>query len=515
MKTQFKIWLLVIFIITYSMTCPTLQSHNHDRDYEKEVSNIINTVNHNLHTGIAVASIDGPAKNLPIYYEKNAQQLFVPASNMKILTALAALHYLKPDFKFRTIIYTDGDITDRTDKVLEGNLYLKGDGDPSLSVDHLEQLVLELKKRNITTIHGDICIDNTCFDSMQFGPGCAWDDGACSWNAPIDGLNINNNCVTITVSPGTYSGTQHIGSQHLPTVYSVSPLYSEPFVKIYNRSETIQTKNQPTIAITRRWQNHENSIDITGTLPNTIPFFEETVSIENPALFAGHLFTKILTKHAITFTGNVKIRKTPEHALVLTHHYSKPLYTLINHMLSTSDNLYADALFKKLGSVYTSAPGSFSRGTEAIKKFLVHELNFAQHECVVVDGSGLSRYNLLSPQQILKLLVWAAQSPYASYFTKALAVSGKSGTLLKRLSKLSGAVHAKTGTLGGVSSLSGYLHRPDKTVVAFSFLLNGFVQPTNKTVVSLGLVTHEHDSNKIIDYKAQVEDELCYYFAVC
>jgi len=499
MKNLFKIWLPVVFIMTYSTIRPVTPDH------DKNILEIINAVNQNIHAGIAIATIDAQLKTPELYYEKNAKKLFVPASNMKILTALAAFHYLKPDFTFKTSIYTDGNISNNT---LSGNLYLKGDGDPSFSVDHLEQLVLELKKQNIMTITGDICLDNSCFDTVQFGPGCAWDDGAASWNAPIDGLNINHNSIIITVSPSSGPDT-HVNTR---TMYSVSPAYAQSFVKIHNHSTTTPTQNPITLSVTRRWQHRENTIDITGEIPNTVTFFEETVSIENPALYAGHLLSRLLAKYKITYSGTLKIRKISSQAIVLAHHDSKPLHVLIDRMLSASDNLYADAIFKKIGSFYASAPGSFARGTQAIKKFLVQELNFASDECVVVDGSGLSRYNLLSPQQILKLLLWGAQSPYASYFTKALAVSGQKGTLLNRLKKLPGSVSAKTGTISGVSGLSGYLQRPDGTLLAFSFLLNGFVQPANKTAVSLGLPTH---SPKTIDYKAQVEDELCYYFAAC
>jgi len=483
--------LITVFVFSYLIIAQTIA---HAVSHEENVLAILNSVNPTMHMGICVVSLDDNA----IVYQKNADQLFTPASTLKTVTALAALYYLKPDFTFKTELATDGSIQNNT---LQGNLYIKGDGDPALSIENLESLIISLKNHGIQTITGNLCLDNTCFDSMQFGPGCAWDDGVEFWNAPVDGLNIQHNVVSITVSP-----------QHNNQIsYQISPELAYNFITIKNNAtcdnQAIEATTS-TISIDRSWQTRENSITIDGHMTPSSKPYKKSVTIENPALYAGYLFKNLLKRHNITLSGSLVFQKSPIESRTLALHTSATLSQLLDQVLAISDNLYSDAIFKKIGAVFTQKTGSFPHGIKAVKNFLVQELGFDKDECVIVDGSGLSRYNLISPNHMIRLLLWIAQSPYFDVFLKASAVSGLKGTLATRLLERPGTIMAKSGTMSGISGLTGFFETLNGKFYAFSFFLNGFVQPSNQKTQTLKI-----QSSLNYDPKVLLEDELCYYFA--
>ncbi len=144
------------------------------------------------HVGIKVVSI----KTKETLYEHNASKLFLPASNTKLCTAIAALSLLGSSLD--TVIATDGY---QEQEVLRGNLYLRGDGDPLLTTGDLERFALALKKKGISAIEGDLVIDDTVFDSINYGPGWMWDDGPYFYHSPVNGIPINHNCIKVKVKP--------------------------------------------------------------------------------------------------------------------------------------------------------------------------------------------------------------------------------------------------------------------------------------------------------------------------
>jgi len=182
---------------------------------------------------------------------------------------------------------------------------------------------------------------------------------------------------------------------------------------------------------------------------------------------------RLLKKHGIRLLGKIAFKKAPKKVKVLGVHKSKKLITLIRKLMKDSDNLYADCIFKKLGT-FQGGIGSWKTGQEVLSTFLEKSLSISRNQIKIADGSGLSGCNLISPHQVIKLLIWASKQKYFSEFLQTFSIAGVDGTLAKRMTDLDQKVKAKTGTLGGVSALSGYFEADDDTIV-FSILSNSYI----------------------------------------
>ncbi len=438
------------------------------------IERIIRIKDPDVHIGIEVVSLTRGEK----LFQKNANHLFVPASNLKLVTAAAALHLLGVDYRFETKLYTDGIIHHNT---LKGNLYLHGSGDPELIFEDLEELIFQLKLLNIHKIEGNLYIDHTLFDEISQGPGWMWDEGAEYWNAPMDALMLNHSCVDLWIKPAEAVGK--------------SPrIYLEPktaFVTVENRAQTSLELGD--LSVERRWMNQENVIDVKGQISTQEETRHFTVAIEKPALYTAHVFREILLKAHLSFKGKVDFKKTPTEATLLAFHLSRPLSQIVEVMLKHSDNLIADCLFKKIGETRFGAPGTWQKGSQAINDFLAKEVGLNVEKAVIKDGSGLSRYNLLAPHQFIEFLSWMHNTfSCSSEFISALPIAGTDGSLIERMEKpeIKGFIRAKTGSMTGISSLCGYLTTRDGELLAFSILQNGFIGKTS-------------------EYKTQIEDEIC------
>ena len=308
-----------------------------------------------------------------------------------------------------------------------------------------------------------------------------WDEGATYYNSPIGALIVNHSCIDIWVRPNTKIG-------QAPTIY-VRPITD--YVKILSDATVSEEENIKKIE--RRWMNHENTIDITGKIPSTFDPFYTAVPVEAPHLYTANILKDILKKNAISLTGQIRIKTVPEQAVILACTSSRPLCKIVEEMMKESDNLIADMLFKKMGQVRFGAPGTWQKGSRAVREFLKNDVGIDIERIVIMDGSGLSRYNQLSPHHLIEALLWMKkQFACSSEFCASLPISGTDGTLIQRMceSHLKGKIRAKTGTMRGVSSLSGYITTSTGEELVFSILLNGFTK-------------------KNTEYKAQIEDRIC------
>ncbi|MBI2810821.1 MAG: D-alanyl-D-alanine carboxypeptidase/D-alanyl-D-alanine-endopeptidase [Candidatus Melainabacteria bacterium] len=445
-------------------------------DIRSDIDKIIQKFDPNVHVGIEVVSL----KTHEVVYEKENNHLFVPASCLKLITGAAALDLLGPDFRFETQVFTDGKIVD---KVLKGNIYIKGSGDPDLSITDLENLVLQLKKRGIQSIEGNLYVDNTVFDPIANAPGWMWDDGGDFWNAPVDGLCLNHNCVEVCIGPAERSGA--------PALVSLFP--KTDFVRVENRSQTAEEVER--ISATRRWMQKENVIDVTGQIAPAKEKARFALSIESPPLYVAAVFRDLLSFTGIAMNGKPLMKAVPQEATVLATHSSRALSEIVAVLMKFSDNLYADCLFKKMGEQKFGAPGTWQKGAQAVREFLSGAVGLDAEKLVVKDGSGLTRYNLVSPHHFVKLLTWAQEKfPHKDAFVCSLPVNGEKGSLQARMlsPELKGKIMAKTGGMTGITSLSGYLTTKKGQKLAFSMLLNGFVGNGE-------------------EYSTQIEDAICAY----
>lgn len=438
------------------------------------INNLVKPADRKAAVGIKIVS----PKNDYCLYQKNPDQLFIPASNTKLFTAAAALDILGPEFRFETRLLTDQQSS--TQKI--GNLYLQGGGDPSLETAHLEEMVKKLKARGIREIKGNIIIDASIFDSNSTGPGWSKGDGPIFDKSPVNGLMLNHCCLTVHVKPARIPG-------HKPSI-SLDPAVG--YITIENKARTTITAKKHSLHVSRSSKN-EKKIIITGTIATKSKPKAYLIVLDNPHVYAAHVLMLLLKKHGVHCRGSILVGKTPKKAAILSHHYSEPVSTLVRSVMKSSDNLYADALYKRMGALTFGEPGTWGRGKKAVDAFLLNEVGLPTSKVDLYDGSGLSHANRVSPNAMAYLLSWTyKKSPYKNIFIDSLPVSGIDGTLRHRMRhKLVHArVKAKTGSLSGVSSLAGYITPKNGSPLVFVIVVNR----KNKSAV---------------EFKRKLEDHLC------
>jgi len=420
-------------------------------------------------TGIKIVSL----QTGETLYERNSQQLFHPASNMKLLTTSTALKRLGPNYKFKTTLYSDiGSIVDSS---ICGNLYLKGFGNPDLSIDDLRWIVQKLKSQGITEISGDIICDDTYMDDLYWGSGWMWDDVSAWYWAPICALTVNDNCVTVTVKPGKRVGDSLIVQLEPQTSY----------VKIINTGITVNSQDtlqQKAFKVERHWRPAENTVVVEGGMGIGSRERNFVIDIVDAALYAGTLFGELLREENIAFDGQVIKDTIPDTSIVLVEHYSPPLTMAMINTNKISDNLSAELFLKTVGAEVKGPPGTADKGTSVIREFLA-SIGVDSSTYEIVDGSGVSRYDVITPDLIVELLK-AMHNDFGiqAEFKTSLPIAGVDGTLRNRMknSAAQSKLRAKTGSLRGVSSLAGYTATGDGEIVAFSMIMEHFLVSTSR-----------------------------------
>lgn len=439
----------------------------------KAIDRTIQEVDPNAHIGIEIISLKDGQK----LYERNAKHMFVPASAQKIFTAASALSVLGADYRFETRLFRQDEVKEG---ILQGDLYLKGGGDPSLTTADLKKLAFQLSRTGIKTIQGDLVIDNFDFDNISQGPGWMWDEGAEYWNSPIDALLVNHSCVTVYVEPGAKENT--------PAAVAIHPKIEG--VNVQNFAKTIKKNGE--LSISRRWVTKENLIEIGGTISLQSPGKQYEIPVESPSLYAAILFRDLLAELGIQLTGKITFKQVPEWAETIAVHRSVTLSEIVNQVMKESDNLYSNCIFKKMGEKLYKTPGTWKKGAQALRVFLSDTAKINVDDLAIVDGDGESRYNLVSPHQLVTFLAWMKdQSLIFPEFLSSMPLSGIDGSLQRMNDPLvKGRIRAKPGTMTGISSLAGYATTQDGEQLAFAIMINGFVKPA-------------------IEYKKNLEDRIC------
>jgi serine-type D-Ala-D-Ala carboxypeptidase/endopeptidase (penicillin-binding protein 4) len=405
--------------------------------------------------GIKVVSL----VNNKILYEKNSGKLFHPASNMKLLTTAVALSVLNEDFRFTTQVYTDGKIKD---SILQGNLCVKGSGDPLLTTDDLDSLAKIIHELGIKKINGDLSGDVTLFDDEYWGSGWMWDDEPNPEEAFITPLTVNGNSVSVSVIPARSSGKR--------VTVELEP--QTDFIELLNKCITSTDTLIPPLTVVR--QKHENVIIIQGRISPKAPLQTFSFSVWKPELYFLHLLRDKLLGYGIELGGTIRLNTARENMRLAS--ISHPLDSVIIRINKVSYNLAAENLLKTIAVVKRGFPGSAVNGLCVIKEYL-SSIGIDTSSMILADGSGASFYNGISPDAIVKLL----QKQYENKatfqrFIESLPIAGIDGTLKNRMkrSRAEGRVFAKTGTLSGSSCLSGYVRTRNENLLAFSIMCNHF-----------------------------------------
>lgn len=410
--------------------------------------------------GVIVQSL----RDSTVWYERNPDLLFMPASNQKLLTSAAILHALGPDWKYETLLLRTGSLDD--EGTLHGNLYLKGTGDPLLATTDLEAFVESLKAAGIKRVMGRVVGDDTRFDRQRYGDGWSWDYLSDYYAAQVSALNLDENRLTLGFDAGKRAGD--------PVRVTISP--TEHYAKLDVRARTVG-KGEPSALRVYR-ELGENTIVVTGTLALDAPPKDHqptTVTIENPALFAANVFVEKMRDAGIGVSGGASEGVTPRlDTTVAARHTSLPLGEILAKLNKPSDNLVAECLLKTLGAEKgKTGIGSVASGREVAYAWF-KTLGMDTDALAMVDGSGLSRLDGVTPRCFATLLRAMTMHPHGRVYRDSLPIAGVDGTLRNRMkgTPAENNCRAKSGYIGRVSSLSGYVTTKEGEPLVFVILMN-------------------------------------------
>lgn len=413
-----------------------------------------------LQAGIVLMS----TKSGKILFQRGADTKLIPASVSKIFTSYAALKKLKPSFTFKTKILHSGTISKGK---LSGDLYVRGEGDPSLVSERMWMMANDFARKGIKRVMGKIVVDSSYFDSEtnpESRPKYLKDQ---AYNAPVGAFSFNFNTTTIFVNPAETAGQP-------PKVYT-DPENS--YIDIVNQAKTSSAGTSNTIQVSRT-EYVEGDIGDTVLLRGSIPLKAREMrfyrNIVNPALYAGHMLKTFLDQRSIYVEGSIEEGKIPASASELIEFESLPLWQIVWGLNKFSNNFVADQIMKKLGAQMWGAPGTLQKGLATVQDAL-EDLGINKDSYHIADGSGLTRETRVTAKQIGTVLVAARKDfSIAPEFMASLGISGEDGTLRSRLptSSEDELIRAKTGSLDGVSSLAGYISAKDGELLAFAVVLN-------------------------------------------
>ena len=393
-------------------------------------------------------------------YSVNSNRLFAPASNVKLLTTAMALKRLRPEYRFKTALYATTPVGGET---LRGDIFIKGFGDPNLVSEQMWLLVKELKNIPLRKVHGDIIADASFFDNNLRVK--TWKKGGVeAYNAPLGALSFNFNTVTVHINPGEKPGDR--------PVVVVDP--NIEFIRVDNRARTVSKSKRSRLIVNRIDRGGQNEITISGVI--SVNHVRETyyLNITRPAYYAASVFKEYLRQEGVEVTGKVRVGFVPEGAYEILSHSSMPLSLILRGLNKFSNNFVAEQILKTIGADIYGSPGTTLNGLRAMDEYM-QSLKYKPEGFSILDGSGLSRQNRLSPDQIVSVFqdMYADLGVYPE-FISALGVMGRDGNVLKRMNGHNSAERArvKTGTLNSVSALSGYFQSADGERFAFSILMN-------------------------------------------
>lgn len=399
--------------------------------------------------GIRVEEANGE-----VLAERNSRVLMMPGSNRKIFVSAFAAECLGPAGTLSTDLWLDGAIEAG---VLKGDLIVRGGGDPTLGGRYeadrdirLLPLLEALRSRGITRIEGSVIADVSLF-SRELIPG-SWktDNLGATYAAPVDAITFNENVVGVTL----------LGGCDWPSVQT-----DPPFVE---GSANLDCGPADALLVD---SDRENDIAVTGIAANERKTSTEVVAIETPALYAAQAFSDFLERMGIEVTGpprwNGQPRAWREQIASIP---SPPVYELLAVVLKNSQNLYSEMLFRIAagGPIPIDYESAYARERD----FLTTVVGVPGSEFAFADGCGLSVENMVTPAAIVKTFRYFWEPPRRELFRALLATPGESGTLRRRLAGLETTMRGKTGTIDGVSALSGYVIRPDGQPRFFSLIVN-------------------------------------------
>jgi serine-type D-Ala-D-Ala carboxypeptidase/endopeptidase (penicillin-binding protein 4) len=518
---------LALLLLSLEMFAAPARKPAHKRSLAEQIKSILDQPQLvRAHWGIDVVDLES-GKSL---YSLNADQLFLPASNAKLFTTAAALSLAGPDYSFRTTVEGAGRID--ANGRLEGDLVIVGRGDPNISgrvlpyalkterlppyTQVLEDLAGQVAQRGLKVVEGDVIGDDTFYAPERYGEGWARDDLQWPDGAPVSALSFNDNVLFVKIQPGAHDGDKAV-------------VTLEPGTDYYEIENHVLTAAP--VAARKIGMHHDpgsKTLVIWGWLPEGDAGITEALAVDDPAELTAELFRSLLEQRGITVTGRTRARHgdlaqffdqppdlpasttrrrgccmsgaeaaqvsnpapTPSPGAappttVLAEHLSLPLIEDVRVINKTSQNLHAELALRLAGKL-DGEGGSFEGGEAAVKQFLL-KAGLRDEEFVLLDGSGLSRRDLVTPAAVTRLLIYARHQPWGQAYEESLPDGGVDGSLSERFlnTPAAGLIHAKTGTLSHVSALSGYGQTLKGRRFVFSIFCNNYNLPPSKVVPAI------------------------------
>ncbi len=403
-------------------------------------------------------------------YQHNEKRLCRPASNMKLLTSATAITFLTPTYEFKTKLFHTG-IVDESEK-LQGDLYLAGGFDPEMSSADLDTMILWLKKSGINSMEGNLYLDVTMADSIYWGKAWSWDDDLEAFQPYLSPMPLNKSVVKLKVIPA---------SPNRAPIIKMEPESS--FIRVENRASTVWKSSelpQKSLRFYRDCNGKYNRIIVSGTIAASAQPYEKMVSLKNPNRYALTLLSeKIMTQMPGSTIDGIGLAEVPTDAWEVGY-TKRSLVEAVRKLNKDSDNLNAEMFLYALGHQSGDKPSTTEKGI-AIVQQMISQLGLNPKTYSIVDGSGLSNQDYLTPELLVNLLIYMYKSPDFALFKESLPISGVDGTLAHRMKGTSAyrKISAKTGSITGVCTLSGYATASNGHLLAFSIMIQNFVEKTS------------------------------------
>ena len=400
-------------------------------------------------------------------YASNPGALLLPASTMKLFTAALAFDTFGPDHQFTTSVLSDGAVGE--DGTLNGNLVLRGGGDPGLSSRYyrspgegpMASLARAVAAAGIKRVNGDLVADASAFESKRVPDGWLSRYLEAGYAARVSALSMNENLATVVINA-------------LPngrTSVSLDPPSST--VPVINNTRVIAGSKGAKLTIRRL---EDGRIDVRGWIGSRAGSRAYLVVIDDPAPWVAGALRSALEAQGVTVTGQVRMGTASANAVQVASLASPPLTRLASVMNRESINHFAELLFRDVA--YTANPdriGSAEYGNTVLRKFMAEKVGANATDVLAHDGSGLSTLDRATARSLIQLLSYSHEAPWAADFHASLPVAGESELLRHRMryTPAQGNLHAKTGTTNDVVGLAGYVTARNGEVLAFAFLYNG------------------------------------------
>ncbi len=467
------------------------------------VAEALLTTQAELRTHWGVSVVD--AATGAVLYARRDGELFEPASNAKLFTTAAALALLAPTYTLGTRVTAEGTVD--AAGTLHGDLRLVGGADPTLSgrvypyagkterpnppLAALDMLAAQVLAGGIRSVEGSVIADDTLFPDERYGAGWGWDDLQWEYGAAISALPVNDDVRYLAVAPGAAAG-QPVAASWLPEVPGLES-------GLLVTAVTSAAGSMPALGIARVL---EGGLRVYGSLPAGGTPVHLAIALDDPARFAGQAFRAALMRAGISVAGGASVEHrmpaetqsftAQTHAPVVLRtlpagstslqpatgagqivaaRSSPPLSDLVMVTNKVSQNLHAELLLRLLGRA-EGADGSSAQGARVVRAFATVQARVLPDDFLLYDGSGLSTKDQVTPRALTTLLRYSLTQPWGALLRSSLPVAGVDGTIAGRLPTLHGRVQAKTGTLGEVDALSGFLTADSGRLLVFSVICN-------------------------------------------